>query len=200
MIGWAKFVNDRFILQARQLSDDELIAKARCGVKQAVDILIERYEKKTLSLVLRYIDDRGDALDVCQEIFIKLYRSLPSFKHDSSFFTWYYRIILNTIKNYYRSYQKREAYVDIDFDWAELFHLTLSERASPEQLLIGEQSQSALIKALDSMPDELCYSMILCDMEGLSYDEIAKRMGCPIGTVRSRIYRARHIIEKTLDY
>ncbi len=181
------------------LTDDQLVEIASGGVRQAMEILISRYEKKTLNIVLKHVEDRQEALDICQDVFIKMYRALPNFKQNSSFFTWYYRIILNTIKNYYRNHQKRQSTFDVSFDWAELFYLTLSEVADPEQLLIGEQCQIALIEALDNMPDELCYSMIMCDMEGLSYEEIAKRMDCPIGTVRSRIYRARHIIEKIIN-
>lgn len=172
---------------------------ANRGDKKALDALILRYQSKTQKLVGRYIDCDFEVLDVCQEIYIKLVRALPSFKGQSSFYTWYYTIVLNSVKNYLKKHQRHLSQV-ISFDAlnTEILIHALRERQTPEQLLMGDEAKQILINTLKDMPKPLCHSMLLCDVKGLSYEEISKEMNCPIGTVRSRIYRARHLVEKNI--
>jgi RNA polymerase sigma-70 factor (ECF subfamily) len=180
-------------------TDSELVSLAQKGDKKALDSLIARYQIKTKRLVCRYVDCHFEALDICQEIYIKMVRALPNFRGQSSFFTWYYAIGLNTVKNYLKKNQRHLNHlISIEGLNSELSLFALKEKQTPEQLVMGDEATEILINTLNNMPSCLCHSMLLCDVKGLSYDEIAKTMGCPIGTVRSRIYRARHLVEKKI--
>lgn len=187
------------IREERALDDNSLIYQVTKGNQAALNHLLVRYQPKTERLVRQYIKCPFEALDVCQEIYIKLHRSLHQFKAESSFYTWYYMIVRNTIKNYLRQ-QKilQDNIINVEVLREEMSPLYLKSTQSPEALLIAEEAQKSLIQTLKEMPSVLCHCMLLFDVKGLSYEAIAKVMNCPIGTVRSRIYRARHLIEKNI--
>lgn len=181
------------------LDDISLVRQLHAGNKKAFDLLLARYRVKTEHLVKRYVSCPYESLDVCQEIYIKLYRSIYQFKGDASFYTWYYMIAINTIKNYLKKQNSvRARYISIDALSQDFIMLYLKEKQSPEQILIGDEAKEILVNTLKQMPACLSHCMLLYDIKGLSYEAIAKKMGCPIGTVRSRIYRARHLVEKMI--
>lgn len=187
------------ISTVKVLDDISLVNQLRCGNQKAFDCLLSRYQLKTELLVKRYVACPYEALDVCQEIYLKLYRSIHQFKGESGFYTWYYMIALNTIRNYLRHQNTIQArYISIDALSDEIVMYYLKEKQSPEQILIGDEAKEIVLSTLKEMPACLSHCMLLFDVKGLSYDEIAKQMGCPIGTVRSRIYRARHLVEKKI--
>lgn len=182
--------------------DAELVRRVQRGDKKAFDLLVCKYQYKIAQLISRYIKDQHEALDVAQEAFIKAYRALPSFRGESAFYTWLYRIAINTAKNHIATRARRPAYGEIELDDAEQFEagFHLRNPETPEGLLMTEELAGVIQKALNDLPDELRTAISLREFEGLSYDEIAEVMNCPVGTVRSRIFRAREAIDKRLAY
>jgi len=178
--------------------DQELVERVQKGEKAAFDILVRKYEHKLANVISRYIRDPSEVLDVSQEAFIKAYRALPNFRGESAFYTWLYRIAINTAKNYLVAAGRRPPKDDIDAQDAEQFEAGsgLKEYATPERLALSNELAVTIQDAMDELPEELRVAIVLRELEGLSYEEIASAMECPIGTVRSRIFRARDAIEK----
>jgi len=178
--------------------DQELVERVQNGDKSAFDILVRRYEHKLVNVIGRYIRDPVEVLDVAQESFIKAYRALPNFRGDSAFYTWLYRIAINTAKNSLVSAGRRPISVDLDAQDAAAAELQsrLKDTDTPERLLLTEEIRSTVNRAIDGLPDDLRTAIVLRELEGLSYEEIARTMECPVGTVRSRIFRARDAIAK----
>ncbi len=181
-------------------ADKELVERVQAGDKQAFDVLVLKYQHKLVKLISRYVHDHAEALDVAQEAFIKAYRALPRFRGDSSFYTWLYRIGINTAKNHLVSQGRRPPDSDIDAQDAERYDIEsrLKDHESPEALAQRDQVQETVMMAIDDLPEDLRTAIVLREFEGLTYDEIAQAMDCPIGTVRSRIFRAREAIDKRL--
>ncbi|MBF0255348.1 MAG: RNA polymerase sigma factor RpoE [Gammaproteobacteria bacterium] len=177
--------------------DTELVARVQQGDKRAFDLLVIRYQQRVVSLVMRYVNDHAEALDVAQEAFIKAYKALPRFRGDSAFYTWLYRIAVNTAKNYLVSAGRRSNPGDIDAELAERVDEggRLRELSTPEDYLCEKEMVEVLHQAIQNLPEDLRTALTLREMEGLSYEEIAQVMDCPIGTVRSRIFRAREAVD-----
>lgn len=182
--------------------DEELVRRVQQGDKKAFDILVRKYQYKIAQLINRYIKDPHEALDVAQESFIKAYRALPGFRGESAFYTWLYRIAINTAKNHIAMRSRRPSDDEIDIEEAEQFEsaVHLKDNETPEGLLLSEELAQVIQLALDELPEELRTAISLREFDGLSYDEIAQVMNCPVGTVRSRIFRAREAIDKKLAY
>ncbi len=180
--------------------DRELVQRVQNGDKKAFDMLVLKYQRKILRLVSRYIHDPGEALDVAQETFIKAYRALPRFRGESAFYTWLYRIAINTSKNYLVAQGRRPPENDIDAKDAEQYaaETVLKEYATPEHLLLRDEIEKTINEAIEKLPDELRMAITLREFEGMSYAEIAEAMDCPIGTVRSRIFRAREAVDEKI--
>ncbi len=180
--------------------DQQLVERVQHGDKQAFNLLVTKYQRKVANLVSRYVSNQGDIADVVQEVFISAYRFLPSFRNDSAFYTWLYRIAVNTAKNYLMSNGRKMTGSDVDIDDAEQYDSAdmLRDIASPESLLSSEQVRKTVIEALQSLPEDLRTVITLREIEGLSYEEIAEVISCPVGTVRSRIFRAREVIDSRL--
>ena len=180
--------------------DQALVEQVQRGEKQAFDVLVLKYQNKIIQLVNRYVHDSDEARDVAQEAFIKAYRAIGRFRGDSAFYTWLYRIAINTAKNYLVANGRRPPRSDIDAQDAEQYEgaTGLKEYATPERLLLRDEIQEAIATAIDELPDDLRTAITLRELEGLSYEEIAQTMDCPIGTVRSRIFRARDAIDTRL--
>jgi RNA polymerase sigma-70 factor (ECF subfamily) len=177
-----------------------LIRRVQQGDRSAFDLLVAKYQHKILNLVMRYVKDPSEALDVAQEAFLKAYRAAPSFRGESAFYTWLYRIAINTAKNYLVAARRRPAAVHVDFADTEQFE-TLTKQSdidTPERLALTEEIGSAVDAAIQDLPEELRTAILLREIEGMSYEEIAATMECPVGTVRSRIFRAREAIEERL--
>jgi RNA polymerase sigma-70 factor (ECF subfamily) len=180
--------------------DTELVERARQGERRAFDLLVLRYQQKVVNLVARYVRDPSEALDVTQEVFIKAYRALHGFRGDSAFYTWLYRIAINTAKNVLVAQSRRPPGDDLEAETAEQRDLgsRLKDYATPEHVLLSEEIAVTIKKAVDDLPEDLRTAITLRELEGMSYEEIAEAMSCPIGTVRSRIFRAREAIDKRL--
>jgi RNA polymerase sigma-70 factor (ECF subfamily) len=180
--------------------DQMLVEQVQRGDKQAFDVLVLKYQNKIIQLVNRYVHDTDEARDVAQEAFIKAYRAIGRFRGDSAFYTWLYRIAINTAKNYLVASGRRPPRSDIDAQDAEQYEgaTGLKEYGTPERLLMRDEIQAAIAEAIDTLPDDLRTAITLRELEGLSYEEIAQTMECPIGTVRSRIFRARDAIDTRL--
>ncbi|CAB1276602.1 RNA polymerase sigma factor RpoE [Candidatus Nitrosacidococcus tergens] len=178
--------------------DYDLVQRVQRGDKKAFDMLVLKYQQKILRLISHYIRDSGDALDIAQETFIKAYRALPRFRGESAFYTWLYRIAINTAKNYLivQNRYPLENDTDIKDYVAETY---LKDQATPEHLLIRDEIAQTIDKTINELPDELRTAIILRELEGLGYAEIAEVMDCPIGTVRSRIFRAREAIDEKIN-
>ena len=183
----------------RQL-DQELVRRVQKGEKAAFDILVRKYEHKLANVIGRYVRNQADVLDVSQEAFIKAYRALPNFRGDSAFYTWLYRIAINTAKNHLVAAGRRPPNDDIDAQEAEQYDSAsgLKEYATPERMALRSELADTIQEAIDELPEELRTAIVLRELDGLSYEEIASAMECPIGTVRSRIFRARDAIEKRM--
>ncbi len=182
-------------------SDNELVTRVKRGDKRAFDILVQKYQFKIVKLISRYVQDPSEALDVAQEAFIKAYRALPGFRGDSAFYTWLYRIAINTAKNHLVAMGRRTPISDIDSTEAEQHYVgnsPLKDYATPERLLLKDEIEDTVFQAIDDLPEDLRTAITLRELEGLSYEEIAQAMACPIGTVRSRIFRAREAIDSKL--
>jgi RNA polymerase sigma-70 factor (ECF subfamily) len=180
--------------------DEELVARAQMGDKRAFDLLVVKYQQKVASLIARYMRDSSEVQDVTQEAFLKAYRALPRFRGDSAFYTWLYRIAINTVKNHLVAQGRRPPGDDLEADVAEQMDMggRLREHATPERELLTDEIARTVQAALDDLPDDLRTAIVLREIEGMSYEEIADAMECPIGTVRSRIFRAREAIDKRL--
>lgn len=185
----------------QQHTDRQLVARVQKGDSRAFDLLVIKYQHRILALVGRYISDFAEAQDVTQEAFIKAYRALPSFRGDSQFYTWMYRIAVNTAKNYLVSRGRKTPTRDIDLDDAEFFadEANMKDIATPDSLIQRDELKKVVFDAIEALPEELRMAVTLRELDGLSYEEIAEVMDCPIGTVRSRIFRAREAIDKKMQ-
>ncbi len=186
--------------QSERSIDQALVERAQQGDKRAFDLLVRKYQHKIVKLISRYVSDPNEALDVAQEAFIKAYRALPNFRGDSAFYTWLYRIAINTAKNWLVSKGRRPPEADVTAEDAEQLEGggSLRDYDTPDQLLARDEVERAVYQAIDELPHDLRTAITLREMEGMSYEEIAKAMECPVGTVRSRIFRAREAIDKKL--
>jgi RNA polymerase sigma-70 factor (ECF subfamily) len=180
--------------------DQALVERVQRGDKSAFDILVRKYQHRVVKLVSRYVKDHSEVYDVAQEAFIKAYRALPKFRGDSAFYTWMYRIAINTAKNYLVAQGRRLPNIDIEAQDAEQFEgeSALKDYATPESMLQRDEVQSTVLRTIENLPDDLRTAIMLREIEGMSYEEIAEAMDCPVGTVRSRIFRAREAIDKML--
>jgi len=181
-------------------TDQELVRRAQSGDRRAFDLLVVKYQQKVANLIGRYVRDPVEALDVAQDAFLKAYRALDGFRGESAFYTWLYRIAVNTVKNHLVAQGRRPPGDDLEADVAEQMDLgaRLRENATPERHLLTDEIARTVQQALDALPDDLRTAIVLRELEGMSYEEIATAMECPIGTVRSRIFRAREAIDKRL--
>ncbi len=181
--------------------DIDLVRRVQRGDKRAFDLLVLKYQQKVAGVVSRYLRDQADIQDVVQEAFIKAYRALPKFRGDSAFYTWLYRIAINTAKNFLVSRSRRPPGSDVDAEVAEQLDVggRLQSRATPEELLMMAEVESAVWDAINALPDELRTAITLREIDGMSYEEIAQAMDCPVGTVRSRIFRARETIDGVIQ-
>ncbi|PJC86279.1 RNA polymerase sigma factor RpoE [Vibrio sp. HA2012] len=184
-----------------QLTDQVLIERVQKGDKQAFNLLVIKYQNKVCNLISRYINNSGDVADVAQEAFIKAYRAIPNFRGESAFYTWLYRIAVNTAKNHIVAQGRRPPASDVDADDAEYYETgsALKEVSNPENLALTGELKRTVFAAIDALPEDLKTAMTLRELDGLSYEEIAEVMDCPVGTVRSRIFRAREAVEKKIQ-
>ncbi len=180
---------------SERAADLALIKRVKQGDRSAFDVLVLKYQARILKLIMRYVRDPADAMDVAQEAFLKAYRSAPSFRGDSAFYTWLYRITINTAKNYLVAAGRRPLHYDVNAEQFENF-ARLRELDTPEGLTLSEEIRQTVNKAIADLPDDLRTAIILREIDGMSYEEIAQTMECPVGTVRSRIFRARESIDK----
>ncbi len=181
-------------------SDQQLVKRVRAGDTNAFNYLVLRYQNRVAALVARFIKDQQEVEDVSQEAFIKAYRALHLFRGDSAFYTWLYRIAVNTAKNYLVSRGRRPPASDLDAEEAELIDIgsPLRDAESPEGSLATAALKEAVEKAIEELPEDLRTAFTLREFSGLSYEDITEVMNCPIGTVRSRIFRARDAIDKVI--
>jgi RNA polymerase sigma-70 factor (ECF subfamily) len=182
------------------LLDAELVKRAQAGDKAAFDILVLKYQHKVVNLITRFVSDQAECYDIAQEAFIKAYRAIGNFRGDSQFYTWLYRIAANTAKNHLASRARKSPSYTVDVEDAEHFEgeSGLKEYTTPENLMLAEEIERTVFQAINDLPEDLKSAITLREIEGLSYEEIAEVMDCPIGTVRSRIFRARDAIDKEL--
>ncbi|HXF44831.1 MAG TPA: RNA polymerase sigma factor RpoE [Burkholderiaceae bacterium] len=186
---------------SERAADQVLVERIQRGDKRAFELLVAKYQRKIFRLLSRLIRDPAEIEDVAQEAFIKAYRALPSFRGESAFYTWLYRIAINTAKNYLVAQGRRApTTTETEFDEAESFEEgeQLRDVATPEAVLLSKQVAAAVNRAIEKLPEDLRTAIVLRELEGLSYEEIAESMNCPIGTVRSRIFRAREAIANEL--
>ncbi|HEX4269579.1 MAG TPA: RNA polymerase sigma factor RpoE [Steroidobacteraceae bacterium] len=182
-------------------SDLSLVRRVQRGDKGAFDALVLKYQHKLVKLVMRYVRNPAEAEDIAQEAFIKAYRALPQFRGDSAFYTWLYRIAINTAKNAVVSRDRNPVEYDLDrsnTDESYDMQGRMKDSETPEGLVLTDEIRSTVNAAIDSLPDDLRTAIVLRELEGLSYEEIAAAMACPVGTVRSRIFRAREAIDRRL--
>jgi len=180
--------------------DQQLVERVQQGDKNAFDLLVLKYQLRVSKLVSRFLRNPSDVPDVVQEAFIKAYRALPNFRGDSAFYTWLYRIAINTAKNHLVSQSRKSPANSIDAQEAEDYGASewLNEYASPEREALADELETVIHQAMSDLPPDLREAITLREIEGLSYEDIAKVMDCPIGTVRSRIFRAREAIDEKL--
>lgn len=185
---------------SEQLTDQMLVEKVQNGDQKAFNLLVIRYQHKVASLISRYVP-QGDVPDVSQEAFIKAYRAIGSFRGDSAFYTWLYRIAVNTAKNYLVAQGRRPPSNDLDASDVENFESSnaLKEISNPENLMLSEELRRVVFHTIESLPEDLRVAITLRELDGLSYEEIAVIMDCPVGTVRSRIFRAREAIDNKVQ-
>lgn len=180
--------------------DQELVRRVQRGDSTAFDALVRKYQHRIIGLIGRYIPDWSECQDVAQETFLRAYRALDNFRGDAQFYTWLHRIAVNTAKNYLVAQKRRPPTDDIDAGDAEQFDtgIRLRNNDTPEHELLRQEIECTVMRVVEALPEELRSAISLREVDGLSYDEIASRMGCPIGTVRSRIFRAREAIDAEL--
>ncbi len=185
---------------AAKRADAILVERVQKGDSAAFDVLVRKYQHKILKLVMRYVRDPAEAEDVTQEAFLKAYRALPKFRGDSAFYTWIYRIAINTAKNFLVAAKRRPLDYNLDLQDPEQYDMQarLKDIDTPERMMLTEEIRTTVNRAIDKLPEDLRTAIILREMEGMSYEEIAQAMECPVGTVRSRIFRAREAIDKRL--
>lgn len=179
-------------------TDQQLVARVQKGDSRAFDMLVLKYQHKIFGLISRYVQDADEVQDVAQEAFIKAYRALPKFRGDSAFYTWLYRIAVNTAKNYLVSRSRRPPGSDVEVEDAEYYEggAALRDIETPESALFGAELKQVVEQAIADLPDDLRSAVTLREFDGLSYEDIADIMDCPVGTVRSRIFRAREAIDQ----
>ena len=180
-----------------EATDQQLVVRVQEGDKRAFDLLVLKHQHKVHAIVGRFVRDTDEVADVVQEAFIKAYRALPKFRGESQFYTWLYRIAVNTAKNYLVSRSRRPPGSDVDIDDAEYYSGSeyLKDLGTPENQLFRDELESVIVKSIAELPEDLRTAVTLREYEGLSYEEIAEIMECPVGTVRSRIFRARESID-----
>ncbi|KAA0888581.1 RNA polymerase sigma factor RpoE [Pusillimonas sp. ANT_WB101] len=181
--------------------DAQLVARVQRGDKRAFDLLVLKYQRKIMRLLSRMIRDPAEVEDVAQEAFIKAYRALPQFRGDSAFYTWLYRIAINTARNWQAASARRPVTLNerVDEDGETFSRIdNLTDNSTPESMVASRQIVETVNAAMNALPEELRTAIVLREIEGLSYEDIAQTMGCPIGTVRSRIFRAREAISAQL--
>ncbi|MGX2949501.1 RNA polymerase sigma factor RpoE [Ursidibacter sp. B-7004-1] len=185
---------------SEQITDQALVERAQQGDKKAFNLLVVRYQNRVAGLLTRYVS-RDDIPDIVQESFIKAYRSLESFRGESAFYTWLYRIAVNTAKNHLTALGRRPPKEDILAEDAESYDsgVQLREADTPENLVLSEELKRIVFDTIENLPDELKTAITLREIDGLSYEEIAEVMQCPVGTVRSRIFRAREAIDAKVN-
>lgn len=185
----------------RELADQQIIEDVLSGNKNAYALLVSKYQFRILNVVGRFVREPADCEDVAQQAFIKAYEALPNFRGESSFYTWLYTIAQNCAKSFVKS--KSQQIVSVDVSGPEIDSYDGSERLhdieSPEDVFASEELKKLLTDALDRLPADLRQAIVLCELDGLSYDEIAEKMNCPVGTVKSRIARARATLSKVID-
>jgi RNA polymerase sigma-70 factor (ECF subfamily) len=191
--GQARMVGERGI-------DQQLVVRVQKGDKSAFDLLVRKYQHRIAKLVSRYVYDRSEVEDVTQEAFIKAYRAIKGFRGESAFYTWLYRIAINTAKNYLVAQGRRPPIADVETEDAEASDIgtNLRDATTPERHLLADEIGRTVERVLATLPEDLRTAVTLREIDGLSYEEIAEVMDCPIGTVRSRIFRAREAIDKEL--
>ena len=181
-------------------TDQQLVERVQRGDSRAFDLLVRKYQHKIVSVIGRYVSDWSEAQDVSQEAFLRAYRAIQAFRGDSAFYTWMYRIAINTAKNYLVSQGRRPPTDDIPIDDAVIHEgsLRLRDMATPEREMMRQEIEQTVFSTVEALPEELRVAITLREVDGLSYEEIAETMNCPIGTVRSRIFRAREAIDTQL--
>ncbi|MCX7037168.1 MAG: RNA polymerase sigma factor RpoE [Proteobacteria bacterium] len=182
-------------------TDQDLVERVQGGDKRAFDLLVRKYQHRVVKLVMRYLRDPADAEDVTQEAFIKAYRALPQFRGESAFYTWLYRIAINTAKNAAVARSRSPVEYDLDLqnsDESYELQARMADHDTPEALALAEEIRLVVEAAIDSLPEELRTAIVLRELDGQSYEAIAATMECPVGTVRSRIFRAREVIDRRL--
>ena len=182
-------------------TDQDLVERVQRGDKTAFDLLVRKYQHRVVKLVMRYLRDPADAEDVTQEAFIKAYRALPQFRGESAFYTWLYRIAINTAKNAAVSRSRSPVEYDLDLqnsDESYDLQARMADHDTPEALALADEIRVVVEAAIASLPEELRTAIVLRELDGQSYEAIAATMDCPVGTVRSRIFRAREVIDKRL--
>ncbi len=186
--------------QQEPISDKELIRQVHQGDIQAFNALVEKYQFRILKLVNRYVNDPSEAMDVAQDSFIKAFKALDKFRGDSAFYTWLYRIAINTAKNHAVSQNRRIIEADVETVDMEqtLIRANLKDYSAPEKILLDVEIEEAMSEIIKHLPKELRTAITLRELDGMSYEEIAGVMACPVGTVRSRIFRAREVIERKI--
>ena len=186
---------------AERHSDQLLVERVQNGDKRAFDLLVKKYQHKVLAVIGRFVRDQDEAMDVAQDAFVKAYRALDRFRGDSAFYTWIYRIAVNTAKNHLVSKGRRPPDTDVEVGEAEYYSGgdILHESADPEKELMRDELEQVVFEALRDLPDDLRTAVTLREFDGLSYEEIAEVMDCPVGTVRSRIFRGREAIDKRIQ-
>jgi RNA polymerase sigma-70 factor (ECF subfamily) len=185
---------------SEQELDWQIVQRVQQGDQAAFNVLVRKYQHRIANLISRYVSCQGDVPDVMQDAFIKAYRALPGFRGDSAFYTWLYRIAVNSAKNYLTASGRKPPSADIDVDDADSYDGSdaLKVQESPEQLLLTEEIRLVVFNTIEQLPEDLRVAITLRELDGMSYEEIAEVMGCPIGTVRSRIFRAREAIDAKL--
>lgn len=181
-------------------TDKELVKRVQQGDKKSFDLLVLKYQNRIIKLVSRYVREPSDAMDIAQEAFLKAYRALPNFRGDSAFYTWLYRIAINTAKNHIVSLSRRPPEAHLENADGESIALEELQKDidNPEHLLLADEIKQTILTAMDKLPEDLRVAITLREVEGLTYEEIAEAMDCPIGTVRSRIFRAREAVDTKL--
>ena len=187
-------------LMSDNIIDKEIIERVKGGDKKAYDLLVLKYQQRVINLISRFVKNHSDALDVSQETFIKAYRALPNFRGESAFYTWLYRIAVNTAKNHLTVQSRKITKSDYDVTDIEQIegNMSLIEQATPENLLHKDELEEIVLKTIENLPEDLKSAIMLREIDGLSYEDIANVMDCPVGTVRSRIFRAREMIDNKI--